>query len=139
MSFSAQASHVPTSEASASSSSSRFYYPSSTPILPYCRPAKNYVATNAHASSTQPNTDSYLSNYSVQPVCHTCKICSYQTPRKSDIQKHVRIHTNDKPFSCNLCTYKSNFKNDVLRHVKSRHSTEVSATLSTSNSDINYE
>lgn len=51
-----------------------------------------------------------------------CKICGYQTRWISELEKHMRVHTNERPFACPYCSFKSKWKGDLTRHIQKYHS-----------------
>lgn len=55
------------------------------------------------------------------PRIYSCAFCSYSSAVRSQLHRHLRIHTNARPFSCLYCPYRSNFKNDVVKHMKRKH------------------
>ncbi|KAK8751991.1 hypothetical protein OTU49_011509, partial [Cherax quadricarinatus] len=55
--------------------------------------------------------------YAVTGKLHHCSSCSYSTIIKSNLNRHSRIHTGEKPFSCPHCTYNTTIKDNLKRHV----------------------
>ncbi|XP_042890862.1 zinc finger protein 26-like [Penaeus japonicus] len=49
---------------------------------------------------------------------YNCTLCSYRTPSRSDIDKHIRTHTGEKPFSCPHCLYQTANKSNLKRHMR---------------------
>ncbi|XP_072029978.1 uncharacterized protein [Amphiura filiformis] len=51
-----------------------------------------------------------------------CTICNKAFPTNSHLVRHMRIHTNERPFVCSICdkgfTQNSHLKNHVIRHSK---------------------
>lgn len=54
-------------------------------------------------------------------VCtRTCSVCGYQGKWVSEMIRHKRVHTNDRPFKCKYCSRTSKWKADLIRHVASQ-------------------
>lgn len=53
--------------------------------------------------------------------CTKCSICNYETKWFSELQKHMRVHINEKPFGCQMCSFKTKWKGDLNRHVQKYH------------------
>ncbi|XP_053623305.1 zinc finger protein with KRAB and SCAN domains 8-like [Plodia interpunctella] len=52
-----------------------------------------------------------------------CNICNYRCTVKSSLLSHFRTHTGEKPFQCNICGYRCKVKSSLLCHLRT-HSGE---------------
>ncbi|GIY56672.1 hypothetical protein CDAR_121781 [Caerostris darwini] len=57
-----------------------------------------------------------------QRKIHRCTICNYSTPKTTNLNTHMMMHTGQKPFKCIHCpksfTTKSNLKQHYLVHLR---------------------
>nr|CAD7399076.1 unnamed protein product [Timema poppensis] len=49
---------------------------------------------------------------------HQCSYCMKEFKKPSDLVRHIRIHTNEKPFKCNQCTRSFAVKSTLTAHTK---------------------
>ena len=47
-----------------------------------------------------------------------CPFCQKITKRKDYMQKHILIHTGEKPFNCQHCGKRFNRKDNCIAHMK---------------------
>ena len=53
-----------------------------------------------------------------------CKECKKDFKTNQDLTKHMRVHTNERPYHCRDCDYKA-IEADALRaHIRAKHSGE---------------
>ena len=58
-----------------------------------------------------------------------CSFCPRAFMYKSDLQRHVRTHTGERPYTCSHCPYRASQKSHLLEHVKRRHRSLATSTL----------
>uniref|UniRef100_A0A8D9DYD0 Protein hunchback n=1 Tax=Cacopsylla melanoneura TaxID=428564 RepID=A0A8D9DYD0_9HEMI len=49
---------------------------------------------------------------------YVCFTCDYHTYIRTDMARHIRCHTGDKPYKCNFCPYSSKTNKNLVHHLK---------------------
>lgn len=50
---------------------------------------------------------------------YPCPYCSLMLVSRSNLTKHIRLHTGSRPFLCDICGKEGNTKFDLERHIQS--------------------
>lgn len=78
-------------------------------------PRRNTSAQRRSESST--SSCSTLSSFLLIIAFSRCS-CDYRTARKHDLQKHMRVHTGEKPYVCTKCGYRASVKSHLTQHIR---------------------
>ncbi|ROT82759.1 hypothetical protein C7M84_024071 [Penaeus vannamei] len=56
---------------------------------------------------------------------HPCPFCGKSSFRdQSDLRRHIRIHTGERPYSCPRCPYTANRNEHLAAHLRRKHPVE---------------
>lgn len=57
-------------------------------------------------------------NFFLQHKCSTCSVCGKTFTRKHDLERHVMIHSNERPYECSICRKRFNQSQTLRKHMK---------------------
>lgn len=65
---------------------------------------------------------------------YVCEQCGIRCKKPSMLKKHIRTHSNDRPYTCSHCNFSFKTKGNLTKHMKSKAHTKNSTTSIGSNS-----
>ena len=97
----------------------------SSAIETSCAPSSTSIAAaeppplHEHdASKSEATTPTVATPPCVVPNVHKCPHCFKVFAQKSDLHRHIKIHTGVKPFGCSLCPKAFYQRSDLSRHLR---------------------
>lgn len=76
----------------------------------------SFLATNLHELRT--HHSKFHSKYDAQHVY--CSHCPFVGKNPAELKRHLRVHSDEKPFVCRTCNYSSKWKCDLKKHCESK-------------------
>lgn len=81
-----------------------------------CTSVMSFNVTSNHLQSTSPSNAS-MDGHST-PGRHVCPFCQLVCTKPSVLEKHIRAHTNERPYPCSLCGFAFKTKSNLHKHFK---------------------
>jgi hypothetical protein len=67
-----------------------------------------------------------------------CRFCEYRSAEASNVTRHERSHTGEKPFGCRFCEYRSAEASKITVHERQRRARPACSPLGYNKNDVHY-
>ncbi|KAG1704380.1 Zinc finger protein 91 [Nymphon striatum] len=84
---------------------------------------KGSVVSDRAADKAEDTANSHLIGGTVKEPF--CKVCGYKAKWVSELEKHIRVHTQEKPYPCRYCSHSARWKGDLTRHIQKIHPSKL--------------
>jgi human immunodeficiency virus type I enhancer-binding protein len=82
-------------------------------------PNGNFVIINNQSTAeSQPAPNTVPAPTTSTPGRYICPYCQLNCAKPSVLQKHIRAHTNERPFPCTLCGFAFKTKSNLYKHCR---------------------
>lgn len=103
--------------------------------------SNNKKTTKLHSLTKRTGTRFVVSSYNnADDNCSTSKRCMFCDKiflKNSDLERHIRTHTNERAFKCSKCNKSFKLKNTLERHFKTHDKVIFTCVVCMSNYDSN--
>ncbi|CAH1779250.1 unnamed protein product [Owenia fusiformis] len=96
-----------------------FAHPDNTPDRPHtCGICKKTFKRLGHLKEHMGVHDPNLANPKRKVMTQKCQHCGKAFNKPSQLERHIRIHTGERPFQCKVCAKRFNQKNALMIHMR---------------------
>lgn len=81
-------------------------------------PPATAAADSAHQQPTALLSSAATTSSASTPGRYICPYCQLNCAKPSVLQKHIRAHTNERPYPCTLCGFAFKTKSNLYKHCR---------------------
>lgn len=91
---------------------------------PVCDTANRYrseICVRKHMRRCHPEKFVEYYGWDVKVVKYVCEVCDKSCPTRGDLAKHMRTHTNERPYKCQYCPSAFKQRRHLKEHMMYKH------------------
>lgn len=74
-----------------------------------------------YQSFVKSNLDKHIKTHSGERP-YACPYCPFRAIQRTNLNSHIRRHTGERPFACSFCPYNATRNSTLKEHILSKHS-----------------